>query len=195
VATGRVVHRGEWDDQDNVEKVAYIPDGKNVATVSLDATLRFWDVATTEPLNRERLVGEGRLSPESIAFSPDAASHLLAIAWGRTVDLWDVVHLRRARTIANDGQYRPNSLVFSPDGTTLAAGVATRGAEIRLWRVGDGTLLTHPERGIIRIFRLRDKREIQTIESPCPWIEALTFTPDGKQIVPSRPMASRSSPA
>ena len=25
--------------------------------------------------------------------------------------------------------------------------------------------------------------EIQTIESPCPWIEALRFTPDGKQIV------------
>ena len=40
-----------------------------------------------------------------------------------------------------------------------------------------------PARGIIRIFRLRDKQEIQTIESPCPWIEALGFTPDGKQIV------------
>ena len=40
-----------------------------------------------------------------------------------------------------------------------------------------------PARGIIRIFRLRDKREIQTIESPCAWIDALCFTPDGKQIV------------
>jgi WD40 repeat protein len=40
-----------------------------------------------------------------------------------------------------------------------------------------------PARGFIRIFRLRDKREIQTIESPCAWIDALGFTPDGKQIV------------
>jgi WD40 repeat protein len=42
--------------------------------------------------------------------------------------------------------------------------------------------LSPPTRGFIRIFRLRDKREIQTIESPCPWIDSLSFTPDGKQI-------------
>ena len=59
------------------------------------------------------------------------------------------------------------SLAFSPDGQAIAA----------------GTLLTNPERGVIRIFRLRDKREIQTIEAPCPWIEVLCFTPDGKQII------------
>ena len=40
----------------------------------------------------------------------------------------------------------------------------------------------HPERGVIRIFRLRDKQEIQSIETPCPWIESLAFTPDGKRI-------------
>jgi WD40 repeat protein len=40
-----------------------------------------------------------------------------------------------------------------------------------------------PARGFIRIVRLRDKREIQTIESPCAWIDALSFTPDGKRIV------------
>ena len=33
-----------------------------------------------------------------------------------------------------------------------------------------------------RIFRLVDKREVQTIESPCPFIEVLAFTPDGKKI-------------
>jgi WD40 repeat protein len=43
--------------------------------------------------------------------------------------------------------------------------------------------MPHWERGIIRIFRLRDKQEIQTIETPCPWIQGLSFTPDGKQIV------------
>jgi WD40 repeat protein len=59
------------------------------------------------------------------------------------------------------------SLALSPDGQAIAV----------------GTLLTHPARGIIRIFRLRDKNEIQTIESPCPWIEVLTFTTDGRRIV------------
>ena len=56
------------------------------------------------------------------------------------------------------------SLAFSPDGQAIAAGN-----------------LFPPARGIIRIFRLRDKQEIQTIETPCPWIEALAFTPDGKR--------------
>ena len=65
---------------------------------------------------------------------------------------------------------RVRSLAFSPDGQTIAAGT---------WQ--SATPLGSA-RGIIRIFRLRDKKEIQTIESPCPWIEALCFTPDGKQI-------------
>jgi WD40 repeat protein len=56
---------------------------------------------------------------------------------------------------------------FSPDGQTIAV----------------GTWLEHPARGIIRIFRLRDKREIQTIKAPCYGIESLCFTPDGKQII------------
>ena len=58
-------------------------------------------------------------------------------------------------------------LAFSPDGQTLAV----------------STSLAHAGRGIIRIFRLRNKREIQTIETPGPWIEALTFTPDGRRII------------
>jgi len=33
-----------------------------------------------------------------------------------------------------------------------------------------------------RVLRLRDKHEIQTIESPCYLIEALTFTTDGRRI-------------
>jgi WD40 repeat protein len=58
------------------------------------------------------------------------------------------------------------SLAFSPDGQSIAAGT-----------------LFYPARGIIRIFRLRDKEEIRTIEAPCYSVQALTFTPDGKQIV------------
>ena len=161
-ATGRVVHRGQWDDQDNVQKVAYAPDGKTVATVSLDSTLRLWDVATTKLLHRERLVREGKLAPESIAFSPNAGSRLLAILWRQTIDLWDVANLRRARSIAIDRQYRPDCLVFSPDGTILAAGVASSGEEIRLWRVGDGTL----------IGRFKSRKNTH--------VNHMAFSPDGK---------------
>jgi WD40 repeat protein len=58
------------------------------------------------------------------------------------------------------------SLSFSPDGQDLAIGAQ----------------LVHPERGIIRIFRLRDKREVRTIASPCPSVETLSFSTDGERI-------------
>jgi WD40 repeat protein len=46
LATGRLIRLAEWDDLDNVQRVAYSPEGKSVATVSSDGTLRLWDVVT-----------------------------------------------------------------------------------------------------------------------------------------------------
>ncbi len=161
-ATGRVVHRAGWDDRDSVERVAFVPDGRTVATVSLDSTLRLWDVASMKLLRRDRLVGEARLSPNSIAFSLDSTSRFLAIAWRGTVELWDVAHVSRTQRIAIAGPYRPDSLIFSPDGTILATGEASVGAEIRLWRVGDGTL--------IRQFKSQRNTGVSH----------MTFSPDGK---------------
>ncbi len=160
MATGQTVRRGEWDDQDNVENVAYLPDGKTVATVNIKGVLRLWDVATAKVRHEERL-GEGRFR-DAMAFSRDATSRMLAIAWGQTIDLWDVVQLRRTRRITLDGRYDPNCLEFSPDGTTLAAGVASRGSEIRLWRVSDGNLIGR--------FKSRKNAHVSYI----------AFSPDGK---------------
>ncbi len=162
VATGRLVRRGEWDDPHNVEKVAYVPDGKIVATMSLDGALRVWDVATATIRHHQRLVGERMLSPESIAFSRYGANRWVAIVQDQTIDLWEVGQLRRSRTIAVERDDRPNGLAFSPDGSILAAGVGSRGAEIRLWHVGDGTMLRH--------FESRKNTHVSH----------MSFSPDGK---------------
>jgi RNA polymerase sigma factor (sigma-70 family) len=139
VGTGRVLRKGEWVDQDNVEAVSYLPDGQTVATVSMKGTLRLWDVATAKLVRQEEL-GEGR-HREAIAFSRNSGSRMLAIKWQQRIDLWDVAQVRRVRQIALEGRNRPDCLEFSPDGTKLAAGSASRGEEIRLWRVSDGELL------------------------------------------------------
>lgn len=98
----------------------------------------------------------------SIAFSPDAASHLLAFACERTIYLWDAAPLRDARRIAIDRKHRPTSLSFSPDRATPAVGVSPAGAEIWLWRVGDGTLFR----------RLMSKKNTA--------VSHASFSPDGK---------------
>jgi RNA polymerase sigma factor (sigma-70 family) len=164
VPTGRQVRRAGWDDRwndhDLVEKVAYSSDGRTVATVSINGKLRLWDAATAELRRVERL-GEGR-SRLAMAFSPGGASRKLAIAWQQAIDLWDVAQVRRTRRIAIERQYRPDCLAFSPDGSTLAAGVASRGAEIRLWNVADGALLR----------RLKSRKDAH--------VSHMAFSPDGK---------------
>jgi WD40 repeat protein len=92
----------------------------------------------------------------------DRASASSTIVW---VDS-QTGHMRREIEIPQSDVQR---LAFSPDGQYIA--------------VAFFSTLHPPAQGFIRIFRLRDKREIQTIESPCAWIDSLCFTPDGKQIV------------
>jgi WD40 repeat protein len=92
----------------------------------------------------------------------DRASAQSTIVWLDT----QTEHVRREIQIRQADVQR---LALSPDEQLIA--------------VGYFSTLYPPARGFIRIFRLRDKRVIQTIESPCAWINALAFTPDGKQIV------------
>ncbi len=170
VATGHLVRRGVWDKLSGKVDLAYAPDGKTVATESNDGTL-VWDVATAKLLQHE-LLGGGH-NDTSIAFSPDAASHLLAIVSDRVILLWDAARRRVVRKIAIEGEHpprvgagdrRPIGLAFSPDGTNLAAGIRIAGAEIQLWRVSDGTLVRH-------------------FKSPKPTsVDSIYFSPDGKLI-------------
>jgi RNA polymerase sigma factor (sigma-70 family) len=160
-ATGRQVRRVEWDLRESERDIAFAPDGQTVATETDSGTLRLWDVATAKLLHQERLGGRQN-NIASIAFSPNAASHLLAIASGRVIRLWDAAHLRDVTTIAIEGEQLPTGLAFSPDGTTLAVGIRTTGAEIRLWNISDGTLL--------RRFKSRKSTSVRHLK----------FSPDGK---------------
>jgi RNA polymerase sigma factor (sigma-70 family) len=171
MAKGRLVRRGVWDWRSAEDELAFAPDGKTVATESNDGTLRLWDVATAKLLHQERL-GDGR-NDASIAFSPDAASHLLAIASDRVILVWDAARRHVVRKFAIEGEHddsvgggdrRPTGLAFSPDGTNLAAGIRIAGAEIRLWRVSDGTL--------VRRFKSPKRTSVHSIY----------FSPDGKML-------------
>ena len=163
---------------DRVSKAIFSPDGRSVAMIGDDG-VQVVDVDRGEVHFKETA------TLTACEFAPDGRS--LAIVrrgFGKTIKLangWPMRfdnstaestivwldtgtgHVRREIEIPRS---TVNCLAFSPDGQAIAAGV----------------LLYHPERGVIRIFRPRDKQEIQSIETPCP----------GSNRSPSRPTANES---
>jgi RNA polymerase sigma factor (sigma-70 family) len=164
---------------DDVDQAVFSPDGRLVALMG-EGSVQVMDLVSGD--RRFKEMSANWLLDLKAAFAPDGQSLAavrqgpakldpganrsgsspppITIVWldGRTG------HVRREIEVP---ERYVKSLAFSPDGQSLAV----------------GTLSFRPARGIIRLFRLRDKQEIQTIESPCPWIEVLTFTPDGRRIV------------
>src|SRR5262245_45484368 len=66
--------------------VAYSPDGKTLASGSLDTTVKLWDVRT----GKERATLKGHTDKVwSVAFSPDGKT-LASGSHDKTIKLWDV---------------------------------------------------------------------------------------------------------
>lgn len=83
-AAPREVLRGHADE---VDAVAFAPDGGTLASASLDGTVRLWDVARRAPLG-EPLRGHAGIV-NSVAFAPDGRT-LVSAGEDGTVWLWGV---------------------------------------------------------------------------------------------------------
>lgn len=143
--------------------VAFSPDGKRLASLGEDKTLRIWDVVTAKQIYKldADLI-------RSVAFSPDSAT--LIGAGGNqdkagVVVLWDVAtakELRRWNTPSNTA-----SLAVAPDGKTLATGAAdAKGGDIAMWDTTTG-------------------RELRTLRGHKGPVVSLAYSSDGKTIASS----------
>jgi WD40 repeat protein len=160
-------------DDDNVDRAVFSRDGRSVALMG-GGCVQVCDVASGD----RRFKFEGASIFGAVCeFAPSGGS-LVVVKEERErfrAGDWRGSSLRASTILWLDSQSGDirRELVI-PELHVCAAAFSGEGQTI-----GAGTWLEHPARGVIRIFRLRDKREIQTIEAPCYGIESLCFTPDG----------------
>ena len=193
----------------SVNRVAFSPDGRLLATGNGDGTVRFWDMATRRPIGQSLGGSNRNQSIYAVAFSPDGK---IVASAGRegVVRLWDVATRREiGAPLGGDSAYL-YSVAFSPDGDILAAG---RGdGTVQLWDVAThqqvGAPLTVPgseilsvafspdgktlataatvygsarTSGTVRLWNVSSHRQTGKPLASYPWsANSLEFSPDGK---------------
>ena len=151
LGTPQVASRLPAGFTNQVEFVAFSPDGKVLASAGDDGKVRLWNVTGPAGLAPLAVIPDSRPAVFSVAFSPSGRT-LAAASGDDKVRLWNVtdpagpVQLGGALPGPTNTAY---SVAFSPDGHLLAVGSADK--DIRLWDVSElarphriGPLLTGP---------------------------------------------------
>ncbi len=141
----------------SVNAVSFSPDGKILASVSGDATIKLWEALTLQELRT--LEGHTDFT-NAVTFSPNGK--ILASGSGdTTIKLWDVMTGQELKTLVGHTDYI-NSLAFSPDGKMLASGSGDH--SVKLWNV-------------------ENSKVMNTLKGYSADVGSVEFSPDGKFLV------------
>jgi WD40 repeat protein/serine/threonine protein kinase len=146
-----------------VSRVAFSPDGRQIASVCVDGTGQIRDARTGRVLHtlqgQAPTVGGGHLA-RGTAYSPDGSCLAVAHMNG-LVRVWDATNGQLRHTLK--GHKGPAwQVAFSPDSRALASAGADR--KVRLWDVASG-------------------QEIQVFAEHPAAVKGVAFRPDGRSVV------------
>jgi WD40 repeat protein/serine/threonine protein kinase len=151
----RLVHL--WHHDNEVEHVAFSPDGSRIVTASKDRTARVWDVRTgeavTPPLAHDNIVLKA-------SFSPDGR-YVVTASHDRTARVWDASSGQAVSpALRHEGSVQDAS--FSPDGRWVVTASTANTAQV--WDAFTGQPRTGPLK--------HDS-----------WLHSASFSPDGRYVV------------
>jgi WD40 repeat protein/tRNA A-37 threonylcarbamoyl transferase component Bud32 len=146
--------------KDYVNRVVFRGDGLQIASVSLDRTVRLWDATSgretrtlTEPNPADPLPWE---LANCLTFSPDGK--LLAVAFGKTIAVWDLSTGQIAQRLEHKDSVR--GVQFSPDNLVLASASADK--TVQVWNVATG-------------------KQWVPLKGHAGAVNAVAFSPDGRR--------------
>jgi WD40 repeat protein len=154
----------ETGHTENVTSIAFSPDGRILASGSMDNTIKLWDVTSGRELrsltgHANRVLTGHANRVWSVAFSPGGRT-LASGSDDGTINIWDVASGRELGTL--DGHANSVvSIAFSPDGRTLAS--ASWDHTIKLWEAASG-------------------RELRTLAGHTDPVSSVAFSPDGRTL-------------
>jgi WD40 repeat protein len=148
---------------DTVNRLAFSPDGRQIASGCYDGSIRIWDARTGRVLHT--LLEEGAIT-RSLTYSLDS-QHLAVAHTDGVIHVWKVTTGELLATLAGP-EKRIWQLAFSPDGQTLAS--ASQDGKVRLWEIGAPN-----QRNASRLF--------QTFAEHPTDVKGVAFSPDGGRLL------------
>jgi len=141
---------------DRVWSVVYSPDGRYLASGSMDKTIKIWEVATGKELRT--LTGHSDWV-WSVVYSPDGR-YLASGSDDKTIKIWEVAMGKELLTLTGHSEV-VRSVVYSPDGRYLASG--SQDKTIKIWEVATG-------------------KELRTLTGHSQTVFSVAYSPDGRYL-------------